>query len=238
MLDDFSKSRLDPQTVIAALGRLTPRLYSIASSPKAHPGEVHLCVGVVRQRVGGRLRRGVASTFLAERVPLGMSVPVFTQSSAHFGVPEKSGVTIIMIGPGTGIAPFRAFLEERKQTGDTGKNWLFFGDQRQVFDFLYAEELTALRDDGFLTRLDLAFSRDQEDKIYVQDRMLENAKELFAWLEQGAHFYVCGDAKRMAKDVDAMLHRIVAQESGMGEDKAKEYVESLKREKRYARDVY
>ncbi len=238
VLDDFSKSRLDPQKIISALGRLTSRLYSIASSPKTFPGEVHLSVGVVRQRIGSRLRRGVASTFLAERVPLGMSVPVFTQASAHFGVPEKSGTPIIMVGPGTGIAPFRAFLQERKQIGDTGKNWLFFGDQKKSFDFLYSDELTSMHNDGFLTKLDLAFSRDQEDKIYVQDRMLQQSKDLFAWLEQGAHFYVCGDAKRMAKDVDAMLHRIIAQEGGMGEDKAKEYVESLKREKRYARDVY
>jgi sulfite reductase (NADPH) flavoprotein alpha-component len=224
--------------VISALGRLTPRLYSIASSSKEHPGEVHLCVSVVRHRIGNRLRRGVASTFLAERVPLGMPAPVFTQTSAHFGVPKNSGVPIVMVGPGTGIAPFRAFLQERRQSGDAGKNWLFFGDQRQSFDFLYGEELTALKSDGFLSRLDLAFSRDQEDKVYVQDRMLEQARELFAWLEQGAHFYVCGDAKRMAKDVDDMLHRIVMQEGGLSEDKAREYVETLKRAKRYARDVY
>jgi sulfite reductase (NADPH) flavoprotein alpha-component len=238
VLDDFSKSHPDPQAVIASLGRLNSRLYSIASSPKAHPGEVHLCVGIVRQHVGGRLRRGVASTHLAERVPLGTTVPVYIQSSAHFAVPEAPGVPLIMVGPGTGIAPFRAFLEERRERGDMGKNWLLFGDQKRALDFLYADELTGMERDGFLTRLDLAFSRDQEEKIYVQDRMLARGRELFSWLEQGAHFCVCGDAKRMAKDVDAALHRIVAQEGGMTEDKAKEYVEKLKKEKRYNRDVY
>jgi sulfite reductase (NADPH) flavoprotein alpha-component len=238
VLDDFSKSHPDPQAVIGALGRLNPRLYSIASSPKAHPGEVHLCVGVVREHVGGRLRRGVASTHLAERVPLGTTVPVYIQPSAHFGVPETPGTPLIMVGPGTGIAPFRAFLEERRARGDAGKNWLLFGDQKRSLDFLYAEELTGMERDGFLTRLDLAFSRDQEEKVYVQDRMLANGPELFAWLEQGAHFTVCGDAKRMAKDVDSALHRIVAKEGGMSEDKAKEYVEAMKKAGRYARDVY
>ncbi len=238
VLDDFSKSNPDPQTVIAALGRLTPRLYSIASSPKAHPGEVHLCVGIVRARVGGRLRRGVASTHLAERVPLGTSVPVYIQPSAHFGVPAAPGTPLIMVGPGTGIAPFRAFLEERRARGDTGKNWLLFGDRKRELDFLYADEILDMQRDGFLTRLDLAFSRDQEDKVYVQDRMLEHGAELFAWLEQGAHFAVCGDAKRMAKDVDAALHRIVAQHGGLSEDAAREYVAALKKSGRYMRDVY
>jgi sulfite reductase (NADPH) flavoprotein alpha-component len=238
VLDDFSKSHPDPQAVIGALGRLTPRLYSIASSPKAHPGEVHLCVGIVREQVAGRLRRGVASTYLAERVPLGTTVPVYIQPSAHFGVPETPGTPLIMVGPGTGIAPFRAFLEERRERGDSGKNWLLFGDQKRAHDFLYADELGAMQRDGFLTRLDLAFSRDQEEKVYVQDRMLAQAAELFAWLEQGAHFTVCGDAKRMAKDVDAALHRIVAQQGAMSEDKAKEYVEAMKKAGRYARDVY
>ena len=172
------------------------------------------------------------------RWPLGRSTSVFIQPSAHFGVPETPGTPIIMVGPGTGIAPFRAFLEERRATQDPGKNWLFFGDQKQSLDYLYADELADMRKDGFLTRLDLAFSRDQEEKVYVQDRMLQNAAELFAWLEAGAHFYVCGDAKRMAKDVDAALHRIVAQEGGLTEDKAKEYVEAMKKAKRYGRDVY
>lgn len=238
ILDDFSKSNPDPQALIAALGRLTPRLYSIASSPKAHPGEVHLCVGIVRERVSGRLRRGVASTYLAERVPLGTSVPVYIQPSAHFGVPEAPGTPLIMVGPGTGIAPFRAFLEERRARGDTGQNWLFFGDQKRTFDFLYAGEILAMHQDGFLTRLDLAFSRDQEEKVYVQDRMSAQGAELFSWLEQGAHFAVCGDARRMAKDVDAALHRIVARHGDLSEDKAREYVATLKKTGRYIRDVY
>jgi len=238
VLDDFSKAHVDPQAVIASMGRLSPRLYSIASSPKAHPGEVHLCVGIVRQHVAGRLRRGVASTYLAERVPLGTTVPVYIQPAAHFGVPETPGTPLIMVGPGTGIAPFRAFLEERRERGDSGKNWLFFGDQKQSLDFLYADELGAMKESGFLTRLDLAFSRDQEEKIYVQDRMIEYGAELYAWLEQGAHFAVCGDAKRMAKDVDAALHRVVATHGGLSEDKAKEYVEGMKKAGRYKRDVY
>jgi sulfite reductase (NADPH) flavoprotein alpha-component len=195
-------------------------------------------VSVVRAQVGGRLRRGVASTYLAERVPLGTNVPVFVQPSAHFGVPENGDAPLIMVGPGTGIAPFRAFLEERQARGDKGRNWLFFGDQRRSRDFLYGEDLEALHGSGFLTRLDLAFSRDQAEKVYVQDRMLENARRLYAWLQEGAHFCVCGDAKRMAKDVDAALHRIVAQEGAMSEDKAKEYVEGMKKAGRYARDVY
>lgn len=238
VLDDFSKSNPDPQTVIAALGRLTPRLYSIASSPKAHPGEVHLCVGIVRARVAGRLRRGVASTYLAERVPLGTSVPVYIQPSAHFCVPAAPGTPLIMVGPGTGIAPFRAFLEERRERGDTGKNWLFFGDQKRALDFLYTDEILAMQEDGFLTRLDLAFSRDQDEKVYVQDRMLAHAPEIFAWLEEGACFAVCGDAKRMARDVDAALHRIAAQQGGLSEDKAREYVADMKKAGRYIRDVY
>jgi sulfite reductase (NADPH) flavoprotein alpha-component len=237
VLDDFSKSRPDPQEVMSALARLAPRLYSIASSPQAHPGEVHLCVGVVRYQQGSRNRRGVASTFLAERVPLGMPVPVFVQSAPHFRLPAP-GVPIILVGPGTGVAPFRAFLEERRAHGGQGRNWLFFGDRQRASDFLYREQIAAWHADGFLTRLDLAFSRDQEEKVYVQDRMLAQARDLFAWLEEGAHLYVCGDAQRMAKDVDAVLHRIVAQEGSLGEDKAREYVEKLKREKRYARDVY
>jgi sulfite reductase (NADPH) flavoprotein alpha-component len=237
-LETFSKSHPDPQDVVSALGRLTPRLYSIASSPKAHPGEVHLCVGVVRAQVAGRLRRGVASTFLAERVPLGTHVPVFVQPSAHFGVPEDGNAPLIMVGPGTGIAPFRAFLEERQARGDKGRNWLFFGDQRRAKDYLYADEIEAMHGSGFLTRLDLAFSRDQAEKVYVQDRMLENARRLYTWLQEGAHFCVCGDAKRMAKDVDAALHRVVAQEGAMSEEKAREYVEGMKKDGRYKRDVY
>ena len=200
VLEDFSHTRLEAQRLVDSLGKLAPRLYSISSSPRENPGEVHLTVGIVRYRnqPESRIRRGVASTYLAERVPLGMPVQVYVQPTSHFCLPEKPGTPIIMVGPGTGIAPFRAFLQERRVLGDPGRNWVFFGDQRRQYDFLYSEEFVAWKESGFLTRLDLAFSRDQEAKVYVQDRMLESARELYAWLEEGAYFYVCGDAKRMA----------------------------------------
>ena len=212
--------------------------YSISSSPKAHPGEVHLTVGAVRYESHGRVRKGVASTFLADRVGDAEFVKVFVQPSHGFKPPANGDLPMIMVGPGTGIAPFRAFLEERLATGAKGKNWLFFGDQKKDTDFLYDELLTDWQKSGFLTRLDLAFSRDQEKKIYVQDRMLENAAELWAWLEAGAHFYVCGDASRMAKDVDAALHKVVETIGGKSADEAKAYVAKLKSDKRYQRDVY
>ncbi|HMP84319.1 MAG TPA: sulfite reductase subunit alpha, partial [Verrucomicrobiota bacterium] len=223
---------------IPLLRKLTPRLYSISSSPKAHPGEVHLTVSAVRYESHGRERKGVASTFLADRVGDTEFVRVFVQPSHGFKPPTNGDVPAIMVGPGTGIAPFRAFLEERQATGAKGRNWLFFGDQRRDTDFLYEEQLNAWRQSGFLTRLDLAFSRDQERKIYVQDRMLESAAELWSWLEAGAHFYVCGDASRMAKDVDAALHKIIEQCGGRTPDEAKAYVAKLKSDKRYQRDVY
>jgi sulfite reductase (NADPH) flavoprotein alpha-component len=223
---------------IPLLKRLAPRLYSISSSPKAHPGEVHLTVGAVRYESHGRERKGVASTFLADRVGDAEFVKVYVQPSHGFKPPGNGDLPMIMVGPGTGIAPFRAFLEERLATGAKGKNWLFFGDQKKDTDFLYDELLTDWQKSGFLTRLDLAFSRDQEKKIYVQDRMLENAAELWSWLEAGGHFYVCGDASRMAKDVDAALHRIAETAGGKTADEAKAYVAKLKSDKRYQRDVY
>jgi sulfite reductase (NADPH) flavoprotein alpha-component len=223
---------------IPLLKKLAPRLYSISSSPKAHPGEVHLTVGAVRYESHGRVRKGVASTFLADRVGDTEFVKVFVQPSHGFKPPANGDLPMIMVGPGTGIAPFRAFLEERLATGAKGKNWLFFGDQKMDTDFLYDELLTGWQKSGFLTRLDLAFSRDQEQKIYVQDRMMENAAELWSWLEAGAHFYVCGDASRMAKDVDAALHKIVETIGGKSADEAKAYVAKLKSAKRYQRDVY
>jgi len=220
------------------LKRLVPRLYSISSSPKAHPGEVHLTVSAVRYETHGRTRKGVASTFLADRVGDTNYVKVYVQPSHGFKVPANGETPMIMVGPGTGIAPFRAFLEERLATGAKGKNWLFFGDQTRASDFLYEEQLTGWQKDGFLTRLDLAFSRDQAEKIYVQNRMLENGAELWSWLEAGAHFYVCGDASRMAKDVDAALHTIAEKHGGKSADDAKNYVAKLKSDKRYQRDVY
>jgi sulfite reductase (NADPH) flavoprotein alpha-component len=223
---------------VKLLKKQAPRLYSISSSPKAHPGEVHLTVSAVRYESHGRVRKGVASTFLADRVGDADYVKVFVQPSHGFKTPANGDTPMIMVGPGTGIAPFRAFLEERQATGAKGKNWLFFGDQTRDSDFLYEEQLTAWQKDGFLTRLDLAFSRDQQEKIYVQNRMLENSAELWSWLEAGAHFYVCGDASRMAKDVDAALHTIIEKHGGKSADEAKAYVAKLKSDKCYQRDVY
>ncbi|CAB3714956.1 Periplasmic nitrate reductase [Paraburkholderia sediminicola] len=219
------------------LKRLQPRLYSIASSPKAHPGEVHLTVAAVRYSNGRRHRKGVSSTFLADRAG-DVNVPVFVQKSAHFRPPHVSDTPIIMVGPGTGVAPFRGFLHERRARGDKGRNWLFFGEQHAATDFYYRDELEAMRDSGLLTRLDVAFSRDQTEKVYVQDRMREQGAYLWAWLEEGAHFYVCGDASRMARDVDATLKQVVAQHGGMSAEKAADYVSGLAQEKRYVRDVY
>jgi sulfite reductase (NADPH) flavoprotein alpha-component len=229
--------RLTAAELTGMLKRLQPRLYSIASSPKAHPGEVHLTVSAVRYSNGRRHRKGVSSTFLADRASEA-DVPVFVQKSAHFRPPHHADTPIIMVGPGTGIAPFRGFMHERQARGDRGRNWLFFGEQHAATDFYYRDELEAMRDSGFLTRLDVAFSRDQADKIYVQDRMREQGAQLWSWLEDGAHFYVCGDANRMAKDVDAALKDVIATHGGMSDEKAAEYVSRLSREKRYARDVY
>ena len=227
-----------PAELVPLLRKLGPRLYSISSSPKAHPGEVHLTVSAVRYESFGRGRKGVASTFLADRIGDADCVKVFVQPSHGFKPPTNPDVPMIMVGPGTGIAPFRAFLEERKASGAKGKNWLFFGDQKRASDYLYETELDAWRREGHLSRLDLAFSRDQDAKIYVQDRMVEKAAELWSWLQAGAHFYVCGDASRMAKDVDAALHRIAESAGGKSADQAKAYIAQLKSEKRYQRDVY
>jgi len=223
---------------VGSLKKLAPRLYSISSSPKAHPGEVHLTVSAVRYESHGRARKGVASTFLADRVGDADYVRVYVQPSHGFKPPANGDTPMIMVGPGTGIAPFRAFLEERLATGAKGRNWLFFGDQTRGADFLYEDLLTGWQKEGFLTRLDLAFSRDQAEKIYVQNRMLENGAELWSWLEAGAHFYVCGDASRMAKDVDAALHTLIEQHGGRTAEEAKAYVAKLKSDKRYQRDVY
>jgi sulfite reductase (NADPH) flavoprotein alpha-component len=223
---------------VSLLKKLQPRLYSIASSLKVHREEVHLTVDTVRYETHSRKRQGVCSNFLAERAGKETPIPVFIQPSKHFRVPENGDLPMIMVGPGTGIAPFRAFLEERKATGVKGGNWLFFGAQKSSTDFFYKDELEAFRRDGVLTRLDTAFSRDQDHKIYVQNRMLENAKEFWHWLEDGAHFYVCGDASRMAKDVDRTLHDIVKIAGDLSEEAAGEYIQKLKSDKRYQRDVY
>lgn len=225
--------------ILQCLTLLQPRLYSISSSLKSNPGQVHLTVGVVKYtNPRDRLVKGVASTFLAERLPTGQTLGVQVHPAKAFRLPADPATPIIMVGPGTGIAPFRAFLHERAATGASGKNWLFFGDQRRDSDFLYREELETFQKQGVLTRLSLAFSRDQAEKVYVQHRMLEEAAELFSWLESGAHFYVCGDAKRMARDVDAALHTIIEHQGRLSPEAAKQYVTHLKSQSRYQRDVY
>lgn len=232
-------ARFQPGELAELLRPLQPRLYSISSSPKAHPAEVHLTVGTVRYETHGRPRRGVASCWLADRVVPGSTpVPVFVHVSRNFRPPTDPARPMIMVGPGTGIAPFRAFLQDRRATGATGRNWLFFGDQHRHCDFLYADEFEPMASDGFLTRLDLAFSRDQEAKVYVQDRMRAAATELWRWLEDGAHFYVCGDARRMARDVDAALLDVVRTAGGLQPEAAAAYVDSLRSTGRYQRDVY
>lgn len=238
LVTKYPASELTADALSSIMRKLPPRLYSIASSPKAHTDEVHLTVGVVRYDANDRPRKGVCSTYLADRIEEGEKADVFVTPNKSFKLPSDPNTPIIMIGPGTGIAPFRAFLEERQATGATGKNWLFFGDQHYLTDFLYQTELQSFLEDGVLTKLDVAFSRDQKNKVYVQDRMRENAKELYAWLLEGASFYVCGDASRMAHDVDQALHEIVAQEGGLSEEEAADFVKKLKAGKRYLRDVY
>jgi sulfite reductase (NADPH) flavoprotein alpha-component len=231
-------ARISKSAFALTLGSLSPRLYSIASSLRAHPDAVHLTVAKVTTEIGGRVRKGVASTMFTERVEVGDTVRVFVQPSADFTLPSNANAPMIMVGPGTGIAPFRAFLQERRALKARGKNWLFFGDQHEKSDFLYGDELRAMQEEGLLTRLSTAFSRDQEEKIYVQHRMQQEGAELFAWLEEGAWFFVCGDAKRMAGDVDRTLHAIVAEHGGMSEEDAKKYVTKLRKSHRYVRDVY
>lgn len=238
LLTDYPTKSFDAQSLVNIMRKLPPRLYSIASSPKAHEEEVHLTVGVVRYDTHGRSRKGVCSTFLAERIEAGQTADIFVTPNKHFKLPSDPATPIIMVGPGTGIAPFRAFVEERAAIGATGKNWLIFGDQHYLTDFLYQTEWQNYLEEGLLTRLDLAFSRDQKEKVYVQDRMKENAAELFQWLKEGASFYVCGDASRMAHDVDQALHQIIAQEGDLDEAAAADFVKQLKNEKRYLRDVY
>jgi sulfite reductase (NADPH) flavoprotein alpha-component len=237
LLEEYPTAQFDPQDFVELLRKLMPRLYSVASSPRVHPTEIHLTVAVVRYKTNGRDRVGVCSTYLADRVQVGTTVPVFV-SHSHFGPPDDLSKDCIMVGPGTGIAPFRAFVQDRGAAGATGRNWLFFGDQKRATDFLYEEEWGECLANGRLTRLDTAFSRDQPVKIYVQDRMRENGAELWRWIDSGAHFYVCGDATRMAKDVDTTLHDIIAEHGGKTIEQAAEYVRQMKKDRRYQRDVY
>lgn len=229
---------LPAKDFVSLLRKMPPRLYSIASSLKAHPDEVHLTVAAVRYDAHGRARKGVASTYLADRVAIGETMPVYTHHNKNFKLPESGDTPIIMVGPGTGIAPFRAFVEDRAADGAKGKNWLFFGDQRFSYDFLYQLEWQDYLKDGVLTKLSTAFSRDQPEKIYVQQRMLEQGKDIYAWLQDGAHFYVCGDASRMAHDVNEALITIFEKHGGKSREDAEAAVKQLQKDKRYQRDVY
>jgi len=228
----------DPQLLFKVLPRLAPRLYSISSSQALHPDAIHLSVRVVKYETYGRNRLGVCSGLIGERTPPGGTLPLFIHSNQLFRLPADLSVPVIMVGPGTGIAPFRAFLEHKQAGVGQWPMWLFFGDQRASQDFLYEEELVRWSKNGILERLDTAFSRDQKEKIYVQQRIRENSAELWRWLDQGAYFYVCGDSKRMAPDVEAALLESVAQHSGKGPDYAQEFLAGMKKQKRYLRDVY
>ncbi|MGI3776759.1 MAG: sulfite reductase subunit alpha [Janthinobacterium lividum] len=237
LLEAFQSARPPAVDLARSLPALKPRLYSIASSLKATPGQVHLCVGVVRATRRGRVRQGIASAFLAHRAADHGPIPVSVTTS-HFRLPTDPAKPVIMCGPGTGIAPFRAFLQERAALGIKGRSWLFFGDQHAASDFLFEGELKGWLADGTLGRLDTAWSRDQAKKVYVQDRMLENSEDLWRWLQDGASFYICGDASRMAKDVDGALRRIAMTQGKLDEAQAKDWIVALARQGRYQRDVY
>lgn len=237
-LEKFPGVHLDPEAFVEALEPLQPRLYSISSSFRATPGRISLTVDAVRYDIDKRKRLGVASTYLLERIAEGAPLPVYVQKAHAFGLPQDPSTPVIMVGPGTGVAPFRAFLHDRQATRAPGRNWLFFGHQRSDYDFFYADEFNAMKASGLLTRLSLAWSRDGDEKFYVQDRMREVGRELWAWLADGAHLYVCGDAKRMAKDVERALVDIVAQHGACSTDEAVAYVADLKKKGRYQQDVY
>lgn len=224
--------------ILSLLRPIAPRAYSISSSLNKHNDEVHLTIGSVRYKHDERSYNGTCSTWLADLVEEGKTVPCYFAPNKSFAVPEDDKAPMIMVGPGTGIAPFRAFLEEREVQASPGDNWLIFGDRNSATDYIYQEELEALQQKEVLTRLDLAFSRDQEQKVYVQDKMRTNGSELFAWLERGGYFFVCGDAYYMAKDVDKALHDIISEHGGLDDDGAKAYINKLKKQKRYVRDVY
>jgi sulfite reductase (NADPH) flavoprotein alpha-component len=227
-----------PQQLFTVLARLTPRMYSIASSQSLVKDAVHTIVRVVYYTSHQRERQGLCSGHLGERAPEGSTMPIFLHSNNNFRLPENADTPVIMVGPGTGIAPFRAFLQHRKAHGQKGENWLFFGEQRRASDFLYREDLEGMFNDGILTRFDTAFSRDQAHKVYVQDRMRENDAELYRWLERGAHFYVCGDANRMAKDVEVALLEAIAKGQNSTLETAQEYLAGMKKARRYQTDVY
>jgi sulfite reductase (NADPH) flavoprotein alpha-component len=237
-IEMFAGVRPDPEAFVEALDPLQPRLYSVASSPRVEPARVALCVDAVRYPINGRTRLGVASTFLAERVHPGDRLKAYVQKAEHFSLPADPAVPVIMIGPGTGVAPFRAFLHERMASKAPGRNWLFFGHQRSACDFFYEDELTGMKAARVLTRLTLAWSRDGEQKIYVQDRMREVGRDFWSWLADGAHVYVCGDAKHMARDVESALVDVVAKFGMRSTNEAVAFVADLKKSGRYQQDVY
>lgn len=238
LVKDYSLKGLSAQSFVSLLRKIPARLYSISSSLNANPEEVHITVRSVRYEANGRERNGVCSVQLAERVAAGNKLPIFIQNNPNFKLPESTDTPIIMIGPGTGVAPFRAFLGEREEAGAEGKSWLFYGDQHFATDFLYQVEWQRWLKDGVLTRMDVAFSRDTAEKVYVQHRMLEKGEELYKWLQEGAHVYVCGDEKRMAHDVHAALLEIIGRHGGLSPEQATEYMTQLQQQKRYQRDVY
>ncbi|SCW80588.1 sulfite reductase (NADPH) flavoprotein alpha-component [Paenibacillus tianmuensis] len=238
LVQDYQLKGVSGKSFVSILRKLPPRLYSISSSPKAYPDEVHLTVRKVHYEAHERERYGVCSTYIADHLELGDSLPVFIQHNPNFKLPQNPDTPVIMIGPGTGAAPFRAFLGEREETGAQGKTWLFFGDRHFSTDFLYQVEWQRWLKDGVLTRMDVAFSRDTDEKIYVQHRILEHGKELYQWLQEGASVYVCGDEKHMAHDVHAALAAIIEREGGLSSGAAAEYLARLQQDKRYQRDVY
>nr|WP_282936041.1 sulfite reductase subunit alpha [Paenibacillus sp. RC67] len=238
MLQAFGPWKASAQEIVSLLRKMPPRLYSIASSIAANPEEVHLTIGAVRYTANGRERKGVCSVQCAERLQEGDTLPVFIQQNKHFNLPESQEKDIIMVGPGTGIAPFRSFIQERAVNKAAGRAWLFFGDQHSTTDFLYQSELEGYQKNGALTRVDVAFSRDSEQKVYVQHKMQENSKELFAWLENGAYFYVCGDKQYMAKDVHNTLIDVIEKEGSLTREAAEAYLIAMQEQGRYQRDVY
>lgn len=238
LVKEFPGIVTEPQQLFHILQRLTPRMYSIASSQAAHPNEVHTTVRVVRFKTHGADRQGVCSGHMGERAPEGGTLPIFLHENNAFRLPEDTDAPVIMIGPGTGIAPFRAFLEHRQVLGQKGPMWLFFGEQRRISDYLYEQQFLQLQSQGVLTKLHTAFSRDTAKKVYVQDRMQENAADLYDWLQRGAYFYVCGDASRMAKDVENALLDVIAKGSNGTLENAAEYLAVMKKQRRYQRDVY
>lgn len=238
LLRDFGPWKASAQEIVSLLRKMPPRLYSIASSITANPEEVHLTIGAVRYTTHGRERKGVCSVLCAERLQEGDTLPIFIQPNKHFNLPESGEKDIIMVGPGTGIAPFRSFIQERAVKEAPGRSWLFFGDQNSASDFLYQDELEKFQKDGVLTRLETAFSRDTDQKVYVQHKMLENSKELFGWLENGAYFYVCGDKQYMAKDVHNTLIDIIEKEGALTREAAEAYLNDMQEQGRYQRDVY